>query len=350
MLFRRDAVPFYLLLVSVAALRLQAPGSGEAPAYGLSALLRDPDAEGTQTAEITDDSVEEIPIKKIQDIDLKKRGDKSRILWTHLHNEGGTFVCQEARLQGERTAGGISNCNIGGDKCTAHGDKRLLRHCDDEGRRQQTFSSLEREVFDADFACDDMLYGIMLRNPLSAMQSTKVTHELRPLEINDIKHAISSQNLSFVGSGHPVFRRHPCLAAWDTYQHFDNFQVRTLSGNGNYFSEPGKMNRTQLEQAKARLDKYDVILILEDLADHIPQLSKFGWDLTLLSAQGVRKNAHYHGSDDFSESDLAFFTEANQLDLELYEYARSLAARLTRKAKNDAVTASDAGVSAAVQN
>ena len=49
---------------------------------------------------------------------------------------------------------------------------------------------------------------------------------------------MESRNLAF----------HFCLPPFDTYQHFDNFAVRTLSGD--YDVAPGEVTRQHLEKAK----------------------------------------------------------------------------------------------------
>merc|ERR1719356_1182654 len=83
------------------------------------------------------------------------------IIWTHLHNFGGTFMCQEARKQGLTT--GPINCNFNGDGCSSTKEHRV--HCKDRG--QYNFSSIERELQDEDLECTDRLYGIMLRDPIA---------------------------------------------------------------------------------------------------------------------------------------------------------------------------------------
>merc|ERR1711920_765343 len=77
---------------------------------------------------------------------------------------------------------------------------------------------------------------------------------------------------------------HRGLPGWDTYQHFDNFIVRTLSGH--YNLPPGRITRDNLEQAKEVLKRIDVILVLEELGRHWPQVQAvFRWS-----------SSHSHGA------------------------------------------------------
>ena len=62
---------------------------------------------------------------------------------------------------------------------------------------------------------------------------------------------MESRNLAF----------HFCLPPFDTYQHFDNFAVRTLSGD--YDVAPGEVTRQHLEKAKG--DRAPCVFWLEEV-------------------------------------------------------------------------------------
>merc|ERR1719446_1363822 len=73
----------------------------------------------------------------------------------------------------------------------------------------------------------------------------------------------------------------PCLPAWDTYQHFDNFATRTLGGA--YLQAPCGITLDHLEAAKSQLRRMDVLLILEEMNEHLPQLQEiFHWNISLV--------------------------------------------------------------------
>lgn len=127
----------------------------------------------------------------------------------------------------------------------------------------------------------------------------------------------------------------PCLPKSDTYQHFDNFAVRSLGGA--YSAPPRGVTRDHLSVAKQRLLKMDVVLVLEEMKKHQPQLqAKFGWDVadaTKHSDTPVYARHSCSAKDTLlTVSEQEFFKEVNKLDYELYAFAQDLAANLTSKA------------------
>lgn len=243
---------------------------------------------------------------------------RKKALWIHLHNFGGTFMCQEAVRQGEITA--PSNCNVPGDSCSQEAN---LIHCDQRG--QYTFSSIERSVKDDDVSCSDTIYGVMLRDPISGMRSTMVANSFSNQKMFIIEALRNKQAVnSFANNAHP------CLPSGDNYQHFDNFMTRSLSGN--YNSPPGQVRSEDLEKAKARLRQMNVILIMEELSDHLPQLrSTFKWDLTNAPAEA---NTHRNKwlEQAFTPQEEELLKNNSNFDYELYEYGKQLARQLTAAA------------------
>lgn len=244
------------------------------------------------------------------------------IIWLHLHNVAGTYMCQEARKQGETTA--ENNCDIRKDICSAKSSRRV--HCDARKGFGYSFSAIEREVVDEDLVCNGVAYGVMLRDPLANARSTFVNNNFDEKDKKKIIHALQSGTPAQPGW------RHKCLPDWDTVQHFDNFATRTLSGH--YDAWPGRVTRADLERAKARLKRMDVVLILETLKDHLPQLqASFGWDVApLLTAQ--RRNTHAINDLEkaFNKSEASLIQEHSALDYELFEFAKTVAADRTAAA------------------
>jgi hypothetical protein len=251
------------------------------------------------------------------------RSERARkpILWIHLHNFAGTYVCMEASRQSEVVppASGWPGCLYGNDLCSAASADRV--HCQDRVQSAYSFSMIERDLADADI-CDDILLGTMLRDPLSGVRSTLVANSFNKQELLSI----------FSGEPSRMAEHMPCLPRWDSFQHFDNFATRSLGKA--YWRAPRQVQRVDLEKAKESLQRMDVVMILEELPDHIPQLeATFGWNPAAMEPQQKAYGHDCHAVDDaLNDTEQAFFRELNSLDYELYAFARELAANRTATA------------------
>eukprot|EP00439_Symbiodinium_sp_Y106_P083277 s1880_g23.t1 len=251
-----------------------------------------------------------------------------RVLWLHLHGYGGTTICDMARSQGEKIPRAQDNCNVMPDLCST--PKIFRTPCTKRASSlQYTFTAIERAVDEDDLSCSGgaasspgptMLYGAMLRDPLSGIKSTWIGNELeKDLILSAIKTKTRPRN----------FQYHFCLPPSDTYQHFDNFAVRTLSGD--YDVAPGEVTSRHLERAKEVLSRLDVLLILEHLVDHLPQLhAVFGWDLV---DNPWRSHRHRIPKNAMSPEEEIFLKKVNAWDYELYEFGKELALERTAQAK-----------------
>eukprot|EP00929_Paragymnodinium_shiwhaense_P020196 TRINITY_DN13532_c0_g1_i1.p1 TRINITY_DN13532_c0_g1~~TRINITY_DN13532_c0_g1_i1.p1 ORF type:complete len:385 (+),score=117.71 TRINITY_DN13532_c0_g1_i1:71-1225(+) len=243
---------------------------------------------------------------------------RKNVQWLHLHNYGGSFICQEAVRQGERTTG--FNCNW--ENCS---QQTGTFDCETKARSERyTFNMLERNLQPSD-VCSDAISGTMLRDPLAGMQSTMIANHFDKAAILDILRT---------GNGAEAANHSLCLPAWDTYQHFDNFATRSISGA--YLKAPGELTKDDLEAAKQRLRDMDVVMILEELGDHVPQLStKFGWDTSHIQSK-KKFNSWRPGitaKSRLEDGDKDFLRQVNALDYELYEFAKSLAREKTETAR-----------------
>lgn len=270
-------------------------------------------------------SLLESGLKAAESETRKPPQDRRPVLWVHLHNFGGTFVCTEAIGQGEagppNAYASWPGCLMPGDECsTPQGSGRSL--CQARAASGYTFTALERDVEEADF-CNDVIIGTTLREPLGGVESTLLSNEFDKSAVLDILRTERSHAASHTA----------CLPEWDTYQHFDNFATRSLGGG--YSAPPRGVTREHLELAKSRLRKMGVVLILEELDVHLPQLSSvLGWNLALINTANHDhgpQQGHCAQSKDgvLTESDRAFLKSVNALDYELYAYAQGLAANLT---------------------
>jgi len=152
----------------------------------------------------------------------------SRIIWIHLHNFAGTTMCRLAELQQELHSEKRKNCNLDGDMCSqTDANKRI--HCAARVHMSDiSFSSIERMVLDDDVNCEDALYGIVLRDPLSAVRSTTVGNLFNISERQRILTALRSGVRPEIFPNERRFNHHWCLPPWDTYQHVDNFAENAL--------------------------------------------------------------------------------------------------------------------------
>mmetsp|Transcript_9244 Transcript_9244/g.16646 ORF Transcript_9244/g.16646 Transcript_9244/m.16646 type:complete len:355 (+) Transcript_9244:75-1139(+) len=245
---------------------------------------------------------------------------KSRrpVVWVHLHNFAGTYMCQEASKQHERGQQ-RTNCLISPDLCSTVHEKRI--HCHDRASSGNTFSMVERSVDDADF-CSELLSGVLFRDPLSGALSTLRANFFNKAELMEVLRSGGAQQRI----GHM-----PCLPDWDSFQHFDNFATRSL-GSG-YDAPPRGVTRLHLETAKARVASMDVVMILEQLQEQLVQLEAFfGWNTRTMSP-GSPANAHCsQTSPTWTESERTFLQEVNALDYELLDFAKAVAANRTHAA------------------
>mmetsp|Transcript_3419 Transcript_3419/g.7873 ORF Transcript_3419/g.7873 Transcript_3419/m.7873 type:complete len:302 (-) Transcript_3419:70-975(-) len=255
------------------------------------------------------------------------RGKK--VTWIHLHNHGGTTIWQQAKHQGEICPNERQNAFVNLDRCsTPPGSSRV--HCRERVNASYTFSMIERDIDESDLECEDMLVGIMIRDPVAAMRST-IVHD--SFDVQAI--------LGTLRTGVDMHSRHApdafdpedlCLPPWDTYQHFDNFMTRSL-GDG-YTAPPRGVTRSHLGKAKERLQRMHVVIVLEELQQHILQLNKtFHWRLGAELRGAKMPVGNKHEADALAAalrpSEIAILRKMNALDYELYAYARQLAARRT---------------------
>lgn len=254
------------------------------------------------------------------------------IYWVHLHNQGGTFMCIEAHNQGENH---LPNCILPNDFC-GHNDfgsgnrqycKQRLQHS--QAGAGMSFSEVERPLEYSDFTCtDEMLYGIMLREPMDGMRSTASNNNFDDVDKENIVNAIETKQEHL-----EQHTGHKCLSSWDTYQHFDNYATRMLGGA--YGLPAGMVTESHLELAKARLRNMSVVLIFGDLANHVSQLNAtFHWQPELWdTVNDVHVPYAPEFAAAFTDEQVTKLTEANSLDYELWHYANSLAASLTAAAE-----------------
>lgn len=275
---------------------------------------------------------------------------RKQVTWLHMHKFGGTFITKMAGLQGEEFPPGNINANWMPDFCSTPQGQRILcaeRTKPGSPRSAITWSAIERELDEGDF-CEGAIMGTMLREPLSALQSV-LSHDrfdkvavLRTLEV--CAERAPAKHFMYQPPSIAMPNVLPCLPAWDTYQHFDNFATRTLAGA--YSQPPCGITTSHLEAAKSQLQRMDVITILEELTEHMPQLQDtFHWNISLVQPW-KRVNRHpgeqaHKSVDEFTMDEMALLKRANAIDLELYQFAVSLARNMSNTATDSILKKGD---------
>lgn len=254
--------------------------------------------------------------------------ERRNVIWIHLHNFAGTNICVQARRR-ERIS--KKNCNWPGDGVAGQGWGKPYAHlarCPERAQSKQiTFSMIERGLEAGDLGCDGIVTGILLRDPFHGARSTVLYNGFK-MDLPFILEAIEKKRaLSKLMNGHNG------LPGWDTYQHFDNFAVRTLSGH--YGLPPGAMTEDHLQKAKEALQRVDVVMQLEEMNNQWAQLEVvFGW---AVDTEVLSRNWNSHSSEAKAEavspSQEEQFKRLNQLDYQLFEFGKLLAANRTRAAK-----------------
>jgi len=242
-----------------------------------------------------------------------------------------------AGLQGERFPADNINANWMPDFCSTPKAGRIPCAVRTNAGSAVTWSAVEREVDDSDF-CVGALTGTMLREPLGALQSVVAFDGYDKKAIMEALRACNE----VAPARHHMYRppwnatSEPplCLPAWDTYQHFDNFATRSLGDA--YSVPPCGVNRTHLDLAKLKLQRMDVVTILEEFNWHLPQLeSIFHWNMTSVPLEKrANRSPRRYRKRGFSENEMTFLESLNVIDSELYTFAMSLAQKLTRKAQH----------------
>jgi len=250
--------------------------------------------------------------------------DSRHIIWIHLHKFGGSTMCRFARHLGERCP--KYNCNVPTDGPSQSDPERQVLCEARASSLEYSFTAVERFLVPGDMACPEALYGTMLRDPLGAVRSHMTFHKYTAAE-----KASLLRNLSVSGADAAMMLQwNPNnVPEWDTYQHVDNFATRSLSGN--YRSLPRAVTEHDLDMAKAAVMRMDVVLILEELREHVAQLEySFGWSLSEADLHHEHTN---HDDDFFTREEEDVVKAINVWDYKLYAFARNLAAERTKQAR-----------------
>ena len=110
----------------------------------------------------------------------------------------------------------------------------------------------------------------------------------------------------------------------------DNFYVRSLLGADVFHAPAASLTRAHLGEAAARLARFDVVLVLEEMDAGWPQLERLaGWPCVPTYDDSHRSFGKGDESVKFSRAQHDALVDANALDLTLYGFALNLSRAIT---------------------
>ena len=238
-------------------------------------------------------------------------------LMFHVHKAGGTALCQLAKRNGESIS--EHNCNLDdgskfGFSCDR--DQASAQSGDEQGAYLKT---VDRYTFGAD-EC------LAPREPVAGVLTLTSLRE--PLE-RAASHFYYDADYGYAAATHGDCSSFDCFVLQrmesDDYAkyYFHNYMTRFFSGT----AHTGAIGEEELERAKARLSGVDVLIDLNNYEASLGTLQERlpNWNDTSLP----HENSSGGGTRtvEMSPEAIAKLTEANQLDLALYEHFRFAAAR-----------------------
>jgi hypothetical protein len=233
-------------------------------------------------------------------------------------------MCKMAKLN-EHVVYPNENCNWKGhDSWKQSGMRHYKKPCKDRVLLFEsggfTYEQIEREMDDDEF-CDEFRYGVMLREPLSLMNSI-VNFEIwfqRKFEHHSV--GIPDDVEEWLKS--KIAMREVPVNQLQPWAWLDNFQTRLLA---NAFHVPaGKITEEHLEKARSRLEKHNfTVHTLEDLPTRGEQLfAELGWKIPPFSFE-EKVNKIHEEMRPFTVEEQDYLRSLNQFDYELYNGARGL--------------------------
>jgi len=156
--------------------------------------------------------------------------------------------------------------------------------------------------------CTQFRTMIILRDPVS-----RVVSDLLEVGVESLEEAYRRY-------AQPVWQPPHQTKHLDKHDKFlvDNFYIRTLLGTRTYFSSQN-ISQSDLEVAHAQLMKFDWVLFTDDLDTSIQELNQQeGWTLAL----GEHKRARQKPEWTKDPTLLAYLTNKNQFDIQLYQLAK----------------------------
>ena len=261
-----------------------------------------------------------------------------------MHKAGGTTICALAKRNGLKAP--RRNCNMDGDgprtlHFTAHGEGNANMSCAARSAAYRaghySFAAVERWL-DVPLCPSTFSYGTALREPIARAVSNARFHGIADTQVLGFLAATTlPTDQSRAG---PEPSTGPEKIFYGTAA-VDNFYVRTLGGREAFHRPAGALTRRDLDAAKAVLEEFDVVVVLEDGERGWRELgTQWGWQHTPQAGErcaggrcsrvpaaaggggGHGSRTEKPASPSLAPATVAALTAANALDLELYEWAR----------------------------
>eukprot|EP00931_Biecheleriopsis_adriatica_P116709 TRINITY_DN92319_c0_g1_i1.p1 TRINITY_DN92319_c0_g1~~TRINITY_DN92319_c0_g1_i1.p1 ORF type:complete len:291 (+),score=53.33 TRINITY_DN92319_c0_g1_i1:72-944(+) len=266
---------------------------------------------------------------------LKVERTRKPVIWLHVHKAAGLWMCESAQKR-EKVVEPHMTCNY--NDSYVDGIQMMGKHVNMDCKTRAklfrdhgfTWGQIERHFSPADLDCHEaFLYGIMLREPMSMMESTANYNKFSNLD-KLIPWLESASMNSLV--------EHPCGEGCKHVGHeelgwqvFDNFVTRSLNGLEGFEVPPRGLHQRHLEHAKQVIADLDVVMILERIREDVKQLrSVFGW-----TGLDVTKEIHSQRHSFLLQGTLMKSLYAiNGFDRELYDFAFQMAQNRTNQLRS----------------
>lgn len=259
------------------------------------------------------------------------------VMYFHIHKSGGTIMCAQAVEKGERVVQSGHYCGSNefhdwaalGDwpwfvevgyffnhtcaECSHTCADRVAMFGD-----EYTWNSVERQLDSGDLCFDDFVYVTIMRETISRLTS-QLNYEPfnRSGFVSCLADAVESQNASAYCPQNQI--EQPAIIARDLgYVFFDNYVVRMLGGSHTATLPPGGVNASHFAAAVAVLDRFDLVIPLEELNSeraHAALDSVLGWHPG--EEERTRETEHV---EHFTEQELESLRSINKFDIALYNH------------------------------
>ena len=270
----------------------------------------------------------------------KKAMERDKIaFYVHIHKSGGTTVCKTAQTNGEEV-NSHNNCNMKGDGPWTITEKTLSRTCEERYQLAKengySFVAMERFLLEDELDCKDrFLYVLMLRDPEKRHKSHIDVHRYG---------IVQDKHRGFVGEEKIKTKRKKLkrevksdlgIALMDNDLSGDNYLTRILLGERGFNGTLplGSITYKHGEDAKKKLEQFDIILRLEKFDEDKVQLVKhLGWT-KWIGVANARAKEQVDSFDSNEGDGPTTFEVSNSIDAALYKHASDLAKSLTLQAK-----------------
>lgn len=247
------------------------------------------------------------------------------ILFIHFTKSAGTTVCRLAKMNGEKmmrpTRSPHFSCNLplDGPSVNKFPSRFPPRFSSCQARAEYLFAQnisfnalehfLEVSEDPAAIICDrEMRYITILREPLERIQSWIVYHQIEP---GDVLRWLTGEEDETLYSSKIAYQEKSIL-----YPYVDNYLIRTLCGPDVFRLPLGAVNQTHLNQAWTILQRFEQVILFEELNTELPKLLvSLGWQPSEILHANPSTYQHQYI---ISNIDSLILKNFNQYDLQLY--------------------------------